>query len=81
MLIRSAAPGELKYNDVYDAIQRGVIQRDRLLKLDTPLGQDILIPLRAQGWAKIFSAGRKRVHRCLGKRTGPARTHSDAGLQ
>lgn len=53
MLIRSAAPGELKYDDVYDAIQRGVIQRERLLKLDTPLGQDVLIPLRAQGWAKI----------------------------
>jgi type VI secretion system secreted protein VgrG len=53
MLIRSAAPGELKYNDIYDAIQRGVLQRDRLLKLDTPLGADVLIPLRAQGWAKI----------------------------
>ncbi|KAA0070442.1 type VI secretion system tip protein VgrG (plasmid) [Paraburkholderia sp. T12-10] len=53
MLIRSASPGELKYSDIYDAIQRGVLQRERLLKLDTPLGPDVLIPLRAQGWAKI----------------------------
>lgn len=53
MLIRSALPGELKYDDVYDAIQGGVFQQGRLLKLDTPLGPDVLIPLRAQGWAKI----------------------------
>lgn len=53
MLIRSALPGELKYGDVYDAIQRGVFQQGRLLKLDTPLGPDVLIPLRAQGWAKL----------------------------
>ncbi|MGG1948832.1 type VI secretion system tip protein TssI/VgrG [Trinickia sp. NRRL B-1857] len=53
MLIRSAAPGELKYSDIYDAIQRGVLQRERLLKLDTPLGSDVLVPLRAQGWAKL----------------------------
>jgi type VI secretion system secreted protein VgrG len=53
MLIRSASPGELKYSDTYDSIQRGVLQRERLLKLDTPLGPDALIPLRAQGWAKI----------------------------
>lgn len=53
MLIRSASPGELKYNDIYDAIQRGVLQRERLLKLDTPLGADVLVPVRAQGWAKV----------------------------
>lgn len=53
MLIRSALPGDLKYDDVYDAIQGGVFQQGRLLKLDTPLGPDVLIPLRAQGWAKI----------------------------
>ncbi len=53
MLIRSTGLGELKYNDIYDAIQRGVVQRERLLKLDTPLGPDVLIPLRALGWTKI----------------------------
>lgn len=53
MLIRSASLGELKYGDLYAAIQRGVLQRERLLRLDTPLGPDVLIPLRAQGWAKI----------------------------
>lgn len=53
MQIRSASPGELRYSDVYDAIYRGVLQRERLLKLDTPLGTDVLIPLRAQGYAKI----------------------------
>lgn len=53
MLTRSTAPGELKYSDVFDAIHRGILQRERLLRLDTPLGADVLIALRAQGWAKI----------------------------
>ncbi|GLU35118.1 type VI secretion system tip protein TssI/VgrG [Trinickia caryophylli] len=53
MVIRPAAPAAPKYSDIVDAIHRGIIQRDRLLKLDTPLGADVLIPLRAQGWAKL----------------------------
>lgn len=53
MLIRSTPPGELKYSNIFDAIHRGVLQRERLLKLDTPLGANVLIPLRAQGWAKM----------------------------
>lgn len=51
MLIRPTSPGELKYSSVVDAIHRGILQRGRLLRLDTPLGADVLIPLRAQGWA------------------------------
>ena len=53
MLIRPTSSGELRYTSIYDAIHRGLLQRERLLKLDTPLGANILIPLRAHGWAKI----------------------------
>lgn len=39
--------------DIVRAIQGGVIQQDRLLKLDTPLGDDVLLPQRVAGWSRI----------------------------
>ncbi|WP_198287760.1 hypothetical protein, partial [Burkholderia humptydooensis] len=53
MVLRPPALGELKYRDLYNAIHRGLLQRNRLLRLDTPLGQNALIPLRARGSARI----------------------------
>jgi type VI secretion system secreted protein VgrG len=53
MVVKPPALGELKFRELYDAIHRGLLQRNRLLKLDTPLGQNALIPLRARGTARI----------------------------
>ncbi|WP_063534143.1 type VI secretion system tip protein TssI/VgrG [Burkholderia sp. MSMB1589WGS] len=53
MVLRPPALGELTYRDLYNAIHRGLLQRNRLLRLDTPLGQNALIPLRARGSARI----------------------------
>ncbi|KAE8757954.1 type VI secretion system tip protein VgrG [Paraburkholderia madseniana] len=39
--------------DIVRAIQGGLIQQDRLLKLDTPLGSSVLLPQRAVGWSRI----------------------------
>ncbi|KVP01121.1 type VI secretion protein ImpA [Burkholderia ubonensis] len=39
--------------DIVRAIQGGLIQQDRLLKLDTPLGTNVLLPQRASGWSRI----------------------------
>lgn len=39
--------------DLMQAVQQGVVQNDRLLKLDTPLGKDVLLPLRAVGHSRI----------------------------
>jgi type VI secretion system secreted protein VgrG len=39
--------------DIERAIQGGLIQRDRLLKLDTPLGSNALLPQRAVGCSRI----------------------------
>ncbi|HIH2746632.1 TPA: hypothetical protein ACYLN4_002363 [Burkholderia lata] len=39
--------------DVVRAYQGGLIQQDRLLKLDTPLGPDVLLPQRAAGFSRI----------------------------
>ncbi|KVW19869.1 type IV secretion protein Rhs [Burkholderia cepacia] len=53
MVLRPSAPGEFKYRELYNAIHRGLLQNNRLLRLDTPLGQNALIPLRARGSARI----------------------------
>ncbi|MBJ9622217.1 type VI secretion system Vgr family protein [Burkholderia multivorans] len=53
MALRPPALGELKYRDLYNAIHRGLLQNNRLLRLDTPLGPNALIPLRARGSARI----------------------------
>jgi len=47
------ARAEVSRRDLYDAFHRGLLQKERLLQLVTPLGADVLVPLRAQGWAKI----------------------------
>lgn len=39
--------------DIARAIQGGLIQQDRLLKLDTPLGENVLLPQRTVGWSRI----------------------------
>ncbi|MEQ5844343.1 MULTISPECIES: type VI secretion system Vgr family protein [Paraburkholderia] len=39
--------------DIVRAIQGGLIQQDRLLKLDTPLGDNVLLPQRTVGWSRI----------------------------
>src|SRR5471030_3548760 len=39
--------------DIERAIQGGLIQQDRLLKLDTPLGSNVLVPQRAVGCSRI----------------------------
>lgn len=39
--------------DIMRAIQGGLIQQDRLLKLDTPLGPNVLLPQRAMGRSRI----------------------------
>ncbi|MBN3788978.1 type VI secretion system Vgr family protein [Burkholderia sp. Ac-20353] len=39
--------------DILRAIRGGVLQQDRLLRLDTPLGDNVLLPQRAIGWSRI----------------------------
>ena len=39
--------------DIVRAIQGGLIQQDRLLKLDTPLGENVLLPQRTVGFSRI----------------------------
>ncbi|WP_179403115.1 type VI secretion system Vgr family protein [Burkholderia guangdongensis] len=53
MVLSPPSFGELKYRDLYESIQRGLLQHDRLLMLDTPLGKNALVPLRARGSARI----------------------------
>ncbi|AJY39502.1 type VI secretion system tip protein VgrG [Burkholderia humptydooensis] len=53
MVLRPPKLGELKYRDLYEAVHRGMLQRDRLLMLDTPLGKNALTPLRARGSSGI----------------------------
>ena len=45
--------GSLRYSDIFDAINRGLMQHGRLLTLRTPLGENVLTPVRANGWSKI----------------------------
>ncbi|WP_434110415.1 type VI secretion system Vgr family protein [Paraburkholderia caffeinilytica] len=53
MGLSPTGPERLKYTDMFDAIHRGIMQHERLLMLDTPLGSNALIPLRARGSARI----------------------------
>ncbi|QTD89818.1 type VI secretion system Vgr family protein [Burkholderia anthina] len=53
MLARPPSSGTLTSRSLFDAFHRGLLQHERLLKLDTPLGANTLVPLRAKGWAKI----------------------------
>lgn len=53
MATRRPSHAELRYESLADAIHRGVLQYERLIKLDTPLGADVLVPLRAQGRATL----------------------------
>ncbi|VWB51099.1 type IV secretion protein Rhs [Burkholderia lata] len=53
MDIGPSALGDQKFRDLYEAISRGVLQQGRLLMLDTPLGKNALVPLRARGSARI----------------------------
>lgn len=40
-------------NDLIRSVSRGIAQKDRVLKLDTPLGEDVLLPLRVVGQSRI----------------------------
>ncbi|MBN3729462.1 type VI secretion system tip protein VgrG [Burkholderia sp. Tr-20390] len=53
MDMRPRPPEDAQAASIFEAIHRGLMQQGRLLKLDTPLGANTLIPIRAQGWAKI----------------------------
>ncbi|KAB1597429.1 type VI secretion system tip protein VgrG [Burkholderia cepacia] len=53
MIDRQANDKSLTFRDIFQAIHRGMMQRGRLLMLHTPLGENTLIPLRAQGWSKV----------------------------
>ncbi len=39
--------------DIVSAMQGGLLQQDRLLKLDTPIGDNMLLPQRMVGWSRI----------------------------
>jgi type VI secretion system secreted protein VgrG len=39
--------------DIIAAIKGGLLQSDRLLKLDTPLGTNVLLPQRLMGYSGI----------------------------
>ncbi|MBU9630806.1 type VI secretion system tip protein VgrG [Burkholderia multivorans] len=53
MVLRPPTLGEQRFRELYEAVHRGLLQRNRLLRLDTPLGQNALIPLRARGQARV----------------------------
>ncbi|WP_460900845.1 contractile injection system protein, VgrG/Pvc8 family, partial [Paraburkholderia jirisanensis] len=43
----------MNLNDLIQSVSRGVVQNNRMLKLDTPLGKDVLLPLRVVGHSRI----------------------------
>ncbi|WP_176043095.1 hypothetical protein, partial [Burkholderia multivorans] len=53
MVLKPPTLGERRFRELYEAVHRGLLQRNRLLRLDTPLGQNALIPLRARGQARV----------------------------
>ncbi|KVV07370.1 type VI secretion system Vgr family protein [Burkholderia ubonensis] len=53
MELRPRPPEHARAASIFEAIHRGLMQQGRLLKLDTPLGANTLVPIRAQGWAKV----------------------------
>ncbi|WP_043282538.1 contractile injection system protein, VgrG/Pvc8 family, partial [Burkholderia humptydooensis] len=53
MTLGPRGPQEAAFAPIFEAIHRGLLQRERLLKLDTPLGANTLIPLRAVGDARL----------------------------
>ncbi|WP_175791632.1 type VI secretion system Vgr family protein, partial [Burkholderia ambifaria] len=53
MALRPTDSGSLRYSDIFDAINRGFMQHGRLLTLRTPLGDNVLTPVRAKGCSKI----------------------------
>ncbi|KWZ31246.1 type VI secretion protein ImpA [Burkholderia anthina] len=44
---------EMDAQDIVRAMQGGLLQQDRLLKLDTPFGENVLLPQRTVGWSRI----------------------------
>jgi type VI secretion system secreted protein VgrG len=44
---------EMNAQDIAGAIRGGLLQQDRLLKFDTPLGENVLLPQRAVGCSRI----------------------------
>jgi len=53
MALGPADSASLRYSDIFGAINRGLMQYGRLLTLRTPLGDNVLTPVRAKGWSKI----------------------------
>lgn len=53
MVLGPPALGDLKFRELYESIRKGLMQHNRLLMLDTPLGKNALVPLRARGSATI----------------------------
>ncbi|KVD12615.1 type VI secretion system Vgr family protein [Burkholderia ubonensis] len=43
----------MSVQDIVRAMQGALLQQDRLLKLDTPLGDNVLLPQRSLGWSRI----------------------------
>lgn len=43
----------MNLNDLIQSVSRGLVQNNRILKLDTPLGKDVLLPLRLVGHSRI----------------------------
>ncbi|WP_238361312.1 phage late control D family protein [Burkholderia thailandensis] len=53
MTLGPREPQGTAFAPIFEAMHRGLLQRERLLKLDTPLGANTLIPLRALGCAQL----------------------------
>ena len=43
----------MAFGQLFDALFYGNAQHNRLIKLDTPLGDDWLVPLQAKGWSRL----------------------------
>jgi len=43
----------MNLHDLIRSVSRGIVQNDRILKLDTPLGKDVLLPLRVVGHSRL----------------------------
>jgi type VI secretion system secreted protein VgrG len=53
MALITSALETLDSRELIDAVNQGLLQQDRLLKLDSPLGKNALTPLRACGTSSI----------------------------
>ncbi len=71
MTLGPRGPQEAAFAPIIEAIHRGLLQHERLLKFDTPLGANTLIRLKG-GDIQIHAPGRIDIKGSMHSFSGPA---------